>query len=260
MSNTRKFFDNATWVVFFGSIIFSLLTVVAQNTLPGDLLYGFKLGYEKAMLASSRFINKGIDLQIEYVGRRFNETTKVLASKEGKESLSRLNTEVESTAYSITMMEDPEEKQQAAEKYITQLNAISSGLGEQKQNFINNTVPNTGTLSDSQTNSISNTTATDNYQPAATSFGSSQIVTEIDNTQSTIEQTIQQMENITQDTSSTNPSPTSIPQPTSAPTSAPIATPTTAPRSQTVKDRAKEWCENNPVACERAKQRRQEDD
>lgn len=276
LNGFRKFLDSATWIIFFASIIFSFMTVVAQNAVPGESLYGFKLGYEKVMLASSRFLNRQVDLQIEFVARRFDETTQVLSSKYGSESLGRLNSEVESTALSITLIEDPEEKKIAARKYIAQLNTINSGLGQQKQNIVrnyvapvpvqnmapvynattqtyvtptlipqpqnNNTGGNTGTQPVNQPTSAPGTTTS---QPP-------EIVGDIDNTQQTIEDTIEEMEVIAQQDSTPEPTPvppTATPMPptnTPIPTEPPTPTPTP---TLTAEQRLAAFCNENPQQC-----------
>jgi hypothetical protein len=286
MSSLRKFLDASTWVVFFAAVIFSFMTVVAQNALPGDPLYGFKLGYEKVMIASSRALNKQVDLQIDFVARRFDESTKVLASKHGGESLNRLNAEVESTAYTITMIEDPAEKKAAAKKYIAQLNVISSGLGQQKINLAKNPPSNaTYVAKNNNQGSPSQYTNTNNngggaynppaYQPtrapSSNNSGSNiyptavptsvptqepEIIGAIDDTQQTIEDTIEEMEEIAQDTTPP-PTPTDTPMPPTStpipptPTTEPTAIPTEPPPTPTLtlEEKLRLFCQEHPQQC-----------
>jgi hypothetical protein len=274
MSLFRKIVDSTTWVVFFVSVMFSMMTLVAQNSIPGDSLYGFKLGYEKVMLASSRFLNKQVDVQIEFVARRFDETTRVLASQYGSESLNRLNGEVESTAYTITMISDPAEKKVAAKKYIAQLNVISTGLGQQKQNFVDNntTVANQNpTLkpTSSSTTSYSNPTVA----PTTTPAQNTQIVEDIDNTQATIEETIEEMENLTQEYDPPSPptstpvptatpippTPTTIPEPPSIQSELPTIAPTVAP-TDTFKEKVEDFCTKHPDKCGNNNDNQEEND
>ncbi|MFZ6034570.1 MAG: hypothetical protein ACOYUB_00240 [Patescibacteria group bacterium] len=235
MSIIKKLLDSSIWIIFFFCVTFSLLTVVAQNALPGDTFYGFKLAYEKVLFAASRFINRQVDLQIEYVGRRFNESSQVLTSKHGKESLDRLDKEVLSTADTISMIQDPTQKQQAAKKYISQLNSISTGLVEQKQIITTNAAP-----------AASPTTT-------ATAVNTSEISQQIDTTQSTIQQTINQMENITQESASPTPAPTNTPVPTATstpmPTIPPTATPTAVPTTEPTSTPTTAPTPANPNSC-----------
>lgn len=284
MSSIRKFLDASTWVMFFAAVIFSFMTVVAQNALPGDSLYGFKLGYEKVMIASSRALNKQVDLQIDFVARRFDETTKVLASKHGGESLNRLNAEVESTAYTITMIEDPAEKKAAAKKYIAQLNVISSGLGQQKQNLAKsspsyaapaqpaNTQTNANTNSGSTTYNPSvrqpttpianNNSGSISYPTATPTPAPTQgtgIIGAIDDTQQTIEETIEEMEQIAEQDTTPPPTPTNTPVPPTntpippTPTTEPTVAPTEAPPSPTptltLEEKLRLFCQEHPQQC-----------
>lgn len=280
--NFRKILDTSTWIIFFASIIFSFMTIVAQNAVPGDSLFGFKLGYEKVMLTSSRFLNRQVDLQIEFVARRFDETTKVLSSKYGSESLGRLNNEVESTAYSITMIEDPEEKRIAARKYIAQLNTINSGLGQQKQNIVRNYAapvaqnnsqplavqnmapvynPTTQTyvtptlIPQPQNNNTGGNAGTQPVNQPTSAPGTitsqpPQIVDDIDDTQQTIEDTIEEMEQIAQQDSTPEPTPvppTETPVPTDTP--APTVAPPTPTPTMTAMERLAAFCNENPQQC-----------
>ncbi len=266
MGTLKKFIDSSTWIIFFVSVIFSLMTIAAQNSIPGDSLYGFKLGYEKVMLASSRFLNKQVDLQIEFVARRFSETTQVLSSQYGSESLNRLNEEVDSAAYMITMIEDPAEKKAAAKKYVAQLNIVSTGLGQQKQNFIsptNTTNQQTNTTTSNPTNPPSTTSNTGNVTkttptktPTSAPVQNPQIVEEIDDTQQNIEEVIKEMEDIVQKQATplpTNtPAPTATPvppTPTTQPTAVPTETPTATP-TESIIDKAADFCEKHPDKCD----------
>lgn len=270
MDRLKKIIDSSTWVIFFASVIFSLMTVAAQNSIPGDSLYGFKLGYEKVMLASSKFLNKQVDVQIEFVARRFSETTQVLSSKYGSESLNRLNEEVDSTAYTITLIEDPAERKAAAKKYVAQLNVISTGLGQQKQNFVNptsttnpqtNTNANTTTYNptdspSSTSNAGSVTKITPTKTPTPAPVQEPQIVEEIDDTQQNIEEVIKEMEDIVRNQVAPVPTNTPVPTatpvpptPTTQPTVVPTEVPTATPTESIIK-RAADFCEKHPDKCD----------
>lgn len=245
MNILKKIIDSSTWFIFFFSVVFSAATVVAQNSIPGDSLFGYKLAYEKVVLASSRFLNKQVDIQIDYVARRFSETTQVLNSKYASESLDRLNNEVESTAYTITLIEDPAERQVAAKKYVAKLNEISTGLRYEQQGLIKTYTPQqqpiVQNISPGENNPTYPTSPpptnpveydnTASKKPTATptpipTAQTAQIVTEIDNTQQTIEQTISQMEELIEPEVQA-PAPTNTPIPTDTPVPSPTATPTT---------------------------------
>lgn len=257
MGTLKKILDSSTWFIFFFSVVFSVATVVAQNSIPGDSLFGYKLVYEKVVLASSRFLNKQVDIQIDYVARRFKETTRVINSQYASESLNRLNGEVESTAYTITLIEDPAEKQAAAKKYVAKLNEISTGLKYEQQGLMkadvpaiqptvqNNsssgsnpvypTNPPTNNPTQPASSGLKNPTATPTPQSQAQT---AQIVEEINNTQETIDQTIAQMEELIEPPAvQAIPTPTSTPVPTDTPTPIPTSTPTpphNGPGSQSI--------------------------
>ncbi|MCL4364431.1 hypothetical protein M1328_04310 [Patescibacteria group bacterium] len=232
----KKAVDYGIWALFFAIFGYSSLFYVTRNTLPGNFLYGTKLGVERVMTAAGRLLYQSVNIEMEFVGRRFNEVTKVLASKYGPESLKRLDVQITETANSIADIKDPVQRKAAAAKYVAQLNYISSSLDQEQQQITVSQVTqpafhpptmdyNPGSLTEptSQPASTSQTTTT-NSQPSSTTAVPSiaPITNQIDTTQQTIQNTITQMNQI--QSQSTDIAPTDTP---AAPTAA--ATPTQQP-------------------------------
>lgn len=248
MTIVKKIFDYAVWVLIFFFFGLSLLFYFSKDAVPGEPMFGTKLGLEKIMIATSAILNRQVDTQIEFVARRYNEVNKVLASEYGSESLKRLDNQVIETAQTIALIENPVEKKEAAAKYSAQLLYISTGLKQEQEKIITNTQASevyqsptvysppsqnqlvvnqdsypTPTLLPPSTIAVQN--QPENTYQAPPAFAQvpppqiASIASDINNTQTTIQQTINQMNQIQQQTSS---------PPVQIPTSTPIPIPTTS--------------------------------
>lgn len=197
----KKIFDYFIWVMFFGLLLLGGIIYVSNRTYPGNKLYPLKLKFEDFVLATSKVLNKQVDFSIDLVSRRSNEIAKILTPKNSVETLTRLDTQVESTAISISQISDPFEKKKAAEKYIVKLNEVSSVLSEKQKEFI---VP----------------PPIQQTQPPPDQLTVSEPISqEINNSQQTIDQTIDEMNKIAnQPIQNVISTPTSTPQPTNIPT------------------------------------------
>jgi len=180
--------------MFFGLLLLGGTIYATERTYPGDYLYPFKLKFEGFVLATSKILNKQVDFSIDLVNRRSKEVAKILTPKNSAETLSRLDTQVELTAISISQMSDSVEKKKAAEKYIVKLNEVSSVLNEKQKEFV--TPPPV-----QQVQPPSN-------QPTTPPESVSQ---EIDSSQQTIEQTIEEMNIIVDQPAVQDEIPTTIP-------------------------------------------------
>lgn len=238
MSLFKKIADASIWVIFVICFILAILAFIARNAVPGDALFGLKLAFEQGLLASSKLLNKQVDVEIGFVSKRFNETTRVISSKYASESLNRLDTQVEVTANEIAQIEDPTQRQEAANKYIAELSQVSNALTQEKQK-LQNTYYQPPTTIKNNTGSYSGQTTTTNIAPtnspqvAITSPQAPDVSQQIDNTQQTIQQTIDQMTQISTQSTTDIVAPTSEPPtpttPPEIPTVAPTAAPTQAP-------------------------------
>ncbi|MFH0979704.1 MAG: hypothetical protein V1803_02020 [Candidatus Roizmanbacteria bacterium] len=207
----RKIVDYGIWVLFFVFFTISLLFYATKDSVPGDWLFGTKLGLEKALIATSALLNKQVDLQIDFVARRYREMSKVLASKYGLESLLRLDNQIAETGNSITNIKDPTKRKEAATRYIAELSFISAGLEQKQQNYSYSPPP------PSQNQPI------DSPEPT-------NISNQIDNTQETIQKTIDEMNRAKLQNN--------IIEPTDIPTSTPeiVISPTVAPAPETFQE------------------------
>ncbi|MFA6081390.1 MAG: hypothetical protein WC741_03200 [Patescibacteria group bacterium] len=203
----KKVFDYFVWVMFFVLLILGGVIFVTNRTYPGDNLYPFKLKFEDFVLATSKILNKQVDFSIDLVAKRSNEIAKILTPKNSKETLGRLDTQVVLTASSISQMQDPAERKKAATKYIVKLNQVSSTLTEKQKEFVTPKYV------------LSPTRAPQNIAPTSVPAPTQEpnISQQIAETQNTVEQTIEEMNDIVNQPAIESPTPTITPQPTSTP-------------------------------------------
>lgn len=130
----EKIINIGTWVASFLFFILTILIIISQRSAPGNLTYGFKLGFEQSLIAFYSALNKSTNnLQVEFTRNRFNEVQRVLASKNGPEGMLNLYAQIEQTQKTILNAQNPEEKSAAAQQYITLLQQVSTQLTADKQ-------------------------------------------------------------------------------------------------------------------------------
>lgn len=102
--------------------------------MPGDALYGVKLGLERALLVlvSPSYAAQGT-LQVKYTERRMAEAKQLLANRHSIEGLTYLKQQVVDTKSSIDSAPNRAAQVQLAQTYIQTLKNVSSELEEQKQ-------------------------------------------------------------------------------------------------------------------------------
>jgi hypothetical protein len=210
----KRVFDYFIWLMFFVLLLLGGVIFVTDRTYPGDYLYPFKLKFESFALATSKILNKQVDFSIDLVTKRSNEVVKILTLNYGRDSLNRLDTQVELTANSISEITDPAEKKRAAEKYIVKLNEVSFVLAKKQKDII--VIPQKNVQNIIPTVPLPMPTSS----PAVTTVSQ-----QIDNSQKIIDQTIKQMKDeIANQSAGQNVTPTLTNTPPPTPTITPIPT------------------------------------
>ncbi|MCR4276924.1 MAG: hypothetical protein NUV87_02230 [Candidatus Roizmanbacteria bacterium] len=225
-ASIKKVFDYIVWVAFFGFLLLGVIIYITNTTYPGDRLYPFKLKFEDFVLATSKILNKQVDFSIDLVSKRSQEVAKILSSKNSADTLSRLDVQVELTAVSISQISDPVERKEAAEEYIVKLNEASIILSEKEKDLLGSsttysTTINTGIQTTPQpttqlpapestiiptatpiiivqtaTQPTSQPTAVQPIPTVAPVLTSTNVSQQINNSQTTIQQTISEMKNL----------------------------------------------------------------
>lgn len=132
----KMFISAVSWVIFFFFCGLTALVFISQNSAPGDKTYPVKIGFEKALVKTSKFMNAEVDVQITLTKRRVKETEKVIDTAHGSESLTNLSNQVTTTEQTILSINDPQKQQKAAKEYVTTLTVAQTSLENEKQEIV----------------------------------------------------------------------------------------------------------------------------
>ena len=111
----------------------TVLIMVSWNSVPGDMTYGVKRAFESAALVLARpSYDAQTSLNEQYTKRRLDEAKVILASHQSTQGLSYLSQQIAATKAMIQNAPTQEKKQEAAKKYITTLQTVSTELKAQK--------------------------------------------------------------------------------------------------------------------------------
>lgn len=101
---------------------FTLLILLSQNTVPGDLFYPVKRGLEGIILtAASASPATRVAFRTDLTERRFKEAEKLLLAKADTSALDSFILEVQSTQTEIDALSNVLENQQSSEKLIAKI-------------------------------------------------------------------------------------------------------------------------------------------
>lgn len=118
----RSFFNLISWVLLFLFAPFTVLILLSQNTIPGDLFYPVKRGLEGIVLAAaSASPATRVAFRTDLTERRFKEAEKLLLAKADATALDSFILEVQSTQAEIDALSNALENQQSSEKLITKI-------------------------------------------------------------------------------------------------------------------------------------------
>lgn len=123
-----RFFSTATFII---PILFAPLTVLillSQNTVPGNLLYPYKRGLEVMILAAASLNpTTGAYFHTNLSDRRYTEAESLLV-KNDISGLSSFIDEVTVTQLAIDQISDPQKKQELNKSLIEKIDSYQTGL------------------------------------------------------------------------------------------------------------------------------------
>lgn len=130
----RQFLRSLRWGFLVVFVALTIMIIASWNSLPGDPLYGVKLGLEQALfvLVSPSYAAQG-DLSVKYTQRRFSEAKRLLEDKGSVEGLRYLDKQITTTRDIIEKGSDTKTQTELAQKYIDTLTNISAQLTAQQQ-------------------------------------------------------------------------------------------------------------------------------
>ncbi len=133
----RQVLNYITWgfIILFAAP--TVMIIASWNSLPGDPLYGIKLGLEQALLVlvSPSFGTQG-NLSVKYTEQRFSEAKRLLADKGSVEGLQYVDKQVTTTRDIIQKGNDTKVQTELAQKYIDTLTNLSAELDAQQQALV----------------------------------------------------------------------------------------------------------------------------
>lgn len=118
----RKILNLTSWVLLFLFAPFTLLILLSQNSVPGDLFYPVKRGLEGIVLAAaSASPATRVAFRTDLTERRFKEAEKLLLAKADATALGSFILEVQSTQEEVDALSGALQKSQATEKLIAKI-------------------------------------------------------------------------------------------------------------------------------------------
>lgn len=232
----KKIFDTFSWAFLILFALPTFLIMGSWKSLPGDPMYPVKLGLEQTLLffAKPSYATEAT-LNVKYTERRLADAKILLANDGSGRGLSYLSSQVIATKAVIDRAPSAEAKKQLATQYVATLRVASQELSQQKQSIARQqqnqfALQRGGTIRPTQGGSIQ-PQSTNTPEPTVTGTpdpGPGDVGGQIDDTQTTIDNTIHDLENLSQSfndavTETPSPMPTSTPE--SSPTRQPSPTP-----------------------------------
>lgn len=131
----RKIFNTSSWLVLFAFLPITVLILLSQNTIPGDLFYPVKRGLEGAVLATAS-VNPAtrVAFRTDLTERRFDEAEKLLARADTA-GLNGFIEEIQTTQQEVSTLLNISSKQELTDKLVKQIDAYQNKLDKaQAQN------------------------------------------------------------------------------------------------------------------------------
>jgi hypothetical protein len=226
----KKIFDTFSWAFLILFALPTFLIMGSWKSLPGDPMYPVKLGLEQTLLffVKPSYATEAT-LNVKYTERRLADAKILLANDGSGRGLSYLSSQIVATKAVIDRAPSAEAKKQLATQYVATLRVASQELSQQKQSIARQqqnqlTFQRGNTVRPTQGGSIQQQ-PTNTPEPSVTGTpdpGPGDVGGQIDDTQTTIDNTIHDLEHLSQslnDSASETPTPmlTSTPEPTPTP-------------------------------------------
>lgn len=116
----RKVFNTSSWFVFFAFLPLTVLILLSQNTIPGDLFYPIKRSMENVVLAAAAVSpTTRAAFRTDLTTRRFDEAEKLLLTSSDTQGLKDFVTEIGAAQKEVSAISDPVKKQELQQKIQT---------------------------------------------------------------------------------------------------------------------------------------------
>lgn len=125
----RRYLDLSSWVILFTLLPFTVLILLSQNTVPGDLFYPVKRGLENIILAGSSISPATkVAFRTDLTERRFKEAEQLLVLQADTRPLSALVGEVQVAQEELFKLSSFEDKKELSEKLIAKIDEYETKL------------------------------------------------------------------------------------------------------------------------------------
>lgn len=125
----NRFFGSATILIPLILAPFTLLLILSQNTVPGDLLYPYKRGVEIMILAAaSLHPETRVAFRTDLTERRFNEAETLLLAKQDVATLETFLKEVRETETAIAEVSNTTKKAELKKTLIAKIDNYQARL------------------------------------------------------------------------------------------------------------------------------------
>ena len=136
----REYFsrlNKALWITFFIITPLTFIGLLAQNSIPGDLLYFVKRGFEGVGLTAFSFIPEvKADYTTELANNRFNEAEKMIVTKSDIQGLQALIKQVEKSKTVINNVSNQEQKAKLQQKLISSIDSYQNRLDQVRTEIV----------------------------------------------------------------------------------------------------------------------------
>lgn len=113
----RKIFNASSWFVFFAFLPVTVLILLSQNSIPGDLFYPIKRSMENVVLAAATVSpTTRAAFRTDLTTRRFDEAEKLLLGSSDINGLKEFVTEIQAAQNEVSAISDPAKKQELQKK------------------------------------------------------------------------------------------------------------------------------------------------
>lgn len=133
----KQFLRSLSRIIPIGLLPFTFITVLSQNTVPGDILYGYKRGLESVILAgASVHPTTRAMFQSNLADRRFGEVEKVILARQDTSGLSEFIFTVAEAREKIKEVPDRETRLVLRDELVASIDEYQKKLEEIKTIYV----------------------------------------------------------------------------------------------------------------------------
>lgn len=138
----KNYLNKGLWFAFFFLSPLTLIGVLSQNSIPGDILYPVKLGIENVgLLVFSLTPESNASYNTSLSDNRFDEAQKLIVTHSDTTGLATLVAQTEKAQESISKVTDEKQKKVIEDKLLASINSYQEQLTQVQKNVDPSYVP-----------------------------------------------------------------------------------------------------------------------